>query len=172
MGSCCLRGSSSCGFYWTLWLQFSSYQNVSVFDAVTSWLKRFGASLLWCVFAAAIGLLQFWCMLVFAGLDQNSVVDPERVVRDCGLLFFSTTLAATFGLDFAMHTRQTRTVIADWMLFFIFPGIIVVASVLTYSVCYYGNIKFGATLVTQIAIAVAAFVYAVVVKLRHFKKRF
>src|SRR5205807_30971 len=61
-------------------------------------MKRLAASMAWCVLAVLIGLLQLWCLLGFVALDQNSTVETGRLLRDCGLLFFSSTLVATFAV--------------------------------------------------------------------------
>jgi len=126
----------------------------------------------WCVLAVVIGLLQLWCLLGFVALDQNSTVETGRLLRDCGLLFFSSTLVATFGLDFAFSARTSRTLLIHWLVYCIFPGIVVCASILVYSVCYLGHPKFPAILLTQLTVTFAAFVYAVAIKFQHFRNRF
>ena len=135
-------------------------------------MKRFAASLGWSFFALAIGLLQVWCLLGYAALDKQSKFIPQRLLLDSGLLFFSTTLIATFSLDFAFSRKTSRTLLLHWLVYFIFPAIVVSVSILVYSVCSIGHPKLVPVLVAQLVVAAAAFAYAVILKFQHFRGRF
>src|SRR5438552_923652 len=103
-------------------------------------------------------------MFAMAALDQQSPVDVWRLIRDCGVLFFSTTLATTFALDFAFARR--RNSLADWGLYVLFPVIIIIFSVLVYAICYVGHPRFWPVTLTQIVVALSTCIYAVTVKRR------
>jgi hypothetical protein len=135
-------------------------------------VKRFTASIGWSFLALVIGLLQLWCLLGYAALDQHSKFIPQRLLLDSGLLFFSTTLVATFSLDFAFSAKTSRNLLLHWLVYFIFPAIIVAWSILVYSVCSVGHPRLLPVLIAQLAVALAAIAYAVVIKFQHFKGRF
>jgi len=135
-------------------------------------VKRFLASLGWCLLALVFGLLQFWCLLGYAALDKKSTFIPEKILFDSGLLFFGTTLVTTFSLDFAFSKKTSRTLLLHWLVFCIFPALIVSWSILVYSVCSVGDPKPKPVLIAQILGAGVALAYAGILKFQHFKGRF
>ena len=126
----------------------------------------------WCFWAVFFGLLQLWCLLAMAILDRHLSINPACLIFDCGLVFFSTTLATTFALDFAFARRTSANLMGDFRLYIIFPLIIIILSILVYAVCSVGTPDFWPITLLQIAVFLATCAYAVTVKRLQFARRF
>jgi hypothetical protein len=111
-------------------------------------------------------------MFGLAMVDQKSSVDPDRLIRDCGLLFFSTSLVATFGVDFAFGRRTSNRLLGDLGLFILFPLIIIVISIFVYTECSVGEPNLLAIIIIQLGVTFATCVYAFAVKRIQFRRRF
>jgi hypothetical protein len=125
---------------------------------------------LWCALTLLFGLLQLWLMLLFVSLDSGSTVKADDLLRDCGLLFFSTSLIAAFGIDYFFTHKTSRNLGAVGAVYVLLPVFVVVISTVIYAVCYIGAPRLRAVCLAQLAIIIASVTYAYGVKRATFQR--
>jgi len=122
------------------------------------------------VLTLLFGMLQLWLMLLFVALDSGSTIKADALLRDCGFLFFSTSLLAAFGIDYFFTHKTTRNLGSVGAMYVLLPVFVVVVSTVIYAVCYIGTPRLRAVCLAQFAVIVSSLAYAYGVKRAAFQR--
>lgn len=134
--------------------------------------KPFVKALGWCGCMLLFGLLQFWSILGHAALDENVSFDSKKFLLDCGLVFFSTALVASFAIDFFCQKRKlVKNLALIGALYALYPALIMGLAIWIYSVCFLGNPDLELLFNMQLVIIFMSILYALVLKTMHFANK-
>ena len=97
--------------------------------------KMISKAIIWTVSVTVVGLLQLWVLFVIywstSQLDQSKF---HEILNGGGILFFSTSLVWSLGIDFFLSKRTTHNLQAVFLVYVAIPGIITVFSLIMFLV--------------------------------------
>jgi hypothetical protein len=132
-------------------------------------LKPFGKALAWCTIMLFFGLLQLWFVLGYSALDKAISFDRDKFLLDCGIVFFSTVLVATFAIDFFCQDRKLiKSLALVGVLYALYPALILGLAVWVYSNSFLGQPDIKRLFNTQMVIVFMSTLYALVLKTKQF----
>lgn len=127
---------------------------------------------IWTCLAVFFGLIQLWIVIALCRLDRDLTFDLNRVVLECGVVFFCTALVAGLALDFFSSNRKVTMPL--WFVGFtyaLFPLLVVGLAAVVYSVCYGGNPDINFVKNVEVVVLIMSLVYAIGVKYIAFAAR-
>jgi hypothetical protein len=133
-------------------------------------MKKLLKPLAWTLVTIFFGLFQLWGVLIWSYFDKNKPFSSIDIVRDCGILFFCTSIMSALALDFFINNKAVKNISVIGVVYLIPPLLCLVFSILIYSICYYGTPE--VSLITTFQYIVFGFcaIYMTVVKYLSFNK--
>ena len=120
--------------------------------------------LTWTLLTIFFGLLQLWSVLIWSHLDKSVAFSSIEVIKDCGILFFCTSIMTAFALDFMIKKKSTRNLSTIGVVYILPPMLCLIFSILIYSVYYFGTPEESITTNFQYVIFAFSALYMTVIK--------
>jgi hypothetical protein len=138
---------------------------------LSDWERR-GKTIFWCFLTVLISLIQYWVLLFFSFLGNSQAISITAIISDCALIFFSTTIATSFAIDFFVfeknHAGKAKMTFQKiGLLYVLFPGVILVISILIYCYQYFSpktQVHTNNLISAQIVICILSLIYAYYIK--------
>lgn len=127
-----------------------------------------GRPLAWCSLVVFFSLLQYWIVLLISLLDESFKFSTMDIIKEGGLIFFSTSIVVTFAIDFFTSKKNPPEIAHEeiGILYALFPALIVILSLVIYCVIKIGKPNSISIILSQGAIFVASLLYSYKVKER------
>lgn len=132
-------------------------------------MKHFIKPILWTFLTVFFGLLQLWSVIFISFLIDRPI-EINYILRNCGLLFFSTSLIISITLNFIFKRKTTKNLPIVSLVYFTLPIFCVFFSILIYYASYFNEPNIGKIAWFQIIIFIITLIYVMTIKYYQYKK--
>ena len=131
-------------------------------------MEKIVKPLLWSVISLVFGLLQMWGVLIWCLIDKQKTFSVWNIIKDCGILFFCTSIMSAIALDFFIKEKKIKNISVIGAIYIIPTFLCLILSILIYGVCYFGDPDPKITPIFQFVILAFCIAYTTIVKYLEF----